>query len=269
MGRKVVIMEIIETLTSKGIEIIKTPALYIGYEETEAGPSATAQKEKASDGVYFLRIKTANKGELTVPCGKKTIYIAHGTEYADKIKSEDEAKELAEQGKIFSFDSADLYAEYYDFANNKELESFFKCHYSLRTKKYIESVKNRIGLLRYTESEIDSTPEGTPAEFDKIDEFKSGFYSDTEIGKLETGEWIAQTCYQFDIDGFGVMKMFFDERPTVKTIKTALTIREYEHSFIRPEVFRCWECGHLRHWLDVPGDITEKFRHLEDKYCGC
>lgn len=262
-------MGIIETLKNKGIEIIKTPDLYIGYEETEAGLNETKRAEKASNGVYFLHIKAGDKGELVVPCGNKTIYISHGTEYADKIKSEDEAKELAEQGKIYSFNGADLYAEYYDFANNKELESFFKYHYSTRTRKYIESVMGRIGLMRYTESEIDSTPEGTPAEFDKIDEFKSGFYSDTAIGKLETGEWIAQTCYRYDIDGFGVIKMYFDKRPTVKKVKTALTIREYEHSFSHHEVFRCWECGHLTHWLDVPGDITEKYSHLEDKYCGC
>lgn len=261
-------MGIIETLKIKGIEIIKTPSLYVGYERTDAGLNGTRRTEKVSDGIYFLHIKAGDKGELVMPCCDKTIYISYGTEYFGTISSEDEAKKLSEQGKIYSFNSADLYAEYYDFTNNKELESFFKYHYSTRTRKYIEGVMQKIGLTHYTDAEIGSSKEGTPEEFDVVERFESGIMATTEIGKLGD-EWIAQTCFQFEIDGFAIIKMHFNRKPSFDSVKTAFAIRNYEKSITCQEVFKCWECGHLVHWLDSPGDISEKLKHLEDKYCGC
>lgn len=256
-------MSIIETLKSKGIEVIKTDDLYVGYTNTEAGYVRT--KDDPQNSVNFLRLSTSQRA---IPCNSGKCYVSSGTEYQDKIKTVKEAESLAEQGKIYSFKAFDLYAEYYDFDNEKELESFFFHKYSTRTRRYIEGVMHNTGLIRYTDASNGSGDiDGVPTEFDVLDSFDLGI-DRVEIGKLETGEWLAQTCHQIEIDDFEVIKMYFINKPSAKTVKTAFAIRNFEVSQSR-EVFKCWECGKLTNWLDTPGDFAEKLNHLHDRYCGC
>lgn len=258
-------MSIIETLKNKGIEIV-TNGMFIGYERTDAGLNVTRNAEKVEKKVDYLKPST---GRFVFPCNDDIVYITTGTEYEGKVKSKEETRKLAEQGLIYSFKSSDLYAEYYNFAEEKELECFFRHGYSTKTRKYIEKVMDEIGLTRYTDDQNgSSTPEGTPETFDVIESVHVACNATTEIGKLND-QWFAQTCYSVDLDDFGVIKMYFSKKPTAKSIRKALAVRDFEHRFEHTEVFTCWECGHLTHWTDTHGDITEKLTHLEDKYCGC
>ena len=136
--------------------------------------------------------------------------------------------------------------------------------YSMRTRAYIDGVMNKIGLTHYTDFEYD-----TPEWFEVLEKFECGIFGTTEVGKLNENEWIARTCYQFEIDDFQIIKMYFNKKPSSESVRTALTIRNFERRIVCNEVFVCYECARLTHWLDTPGDICGKFNHLKDNYCGC
>lgn len=257
-------MNIIKELNKRNINVIKTEDLYKGYYVTDKGIVITERKSKCEDGIYFLE---NDKGRV-FPCNDQRIYITSGTEYDGKIKTIEEADRLADEGKIFSFKSSDLYSEYYNFKDNRDLECCFKYGYSGRSRAYIESVMNNIGFLYYTDAANGSMKtEGEPSSFEVICKYSVFLNAETEVGKMKSDLWIAQTCYQIGSDDFAVVKMYFNHKPSKSDIKTAFAIRRFEMKPI--EVFRCCECGHLRNWLDLQGDISQKYNMAKEKYCGC
>lgn len=257
-------MSIMEELKNRNINVIKTDRLYKGYYNTPKGIVVSNMKSKCTYGIYLLE----NDKGIIFPANDQIIYVLSGTEYDGKIKTKEEAERLVEEGKIFSFVSSELYAEYYDFKNNKELESCFKYGYSSRSRKYIESVMSNIGLLSYTDASNGSMrEEGEPTPFEVVCTYDSFFNADTEIGKISSDLWIAQTCYRISIDDFAVIKMYFGHNPSWNELKTAFTVREFESKPI--EVFECWECGHMVNWLELDGDINRKYEMAKERYCGC
>jgi hypothetical protein len=259
-----VAMSIISKLKNVGIEVRKTDRFYRGYVVTANGVKVSHQANTCDNGIYFL-----DRGDGKVfPCNDRTLFIATGTEYEGKIQSKEDAELLASEGKIYSFKSSDLYAEYYDFEHDKELEAVFRYGYSTRSRKYIEDTMKNIGLLSYTHASNGSRcEEGNPSVFETIRNAQIYINADTEIGKIGDNTWIAQTCHQIDIDDFAVMKMYFDHAPTNDDLRIAFYVEKFEMKPI--EVYKCWECGRLTHWLDNDGDIRKKYDMAVDQYCGC
>lgn len=257
-------MSIINELKNRGISIIKSDDFYKGYYNTPKGVVISMDKSKCENGIYLL---TNNNGRI-FPCGDHMMYVLTGTEYAGKVSTNKEAQQLAKEGKIYSFKSSDLYDEYYDFKNDKELESCFKYGYSSRSREYIESIMKEIGLIEYTEASNGSmSTDGEPTMFEILHEYDLFMNATTEVGKLEDRLWIVQTCHQIEIDDFAVIKMYFDHDPSIDNIRKAFSIRSFE---IKPiEIFTCWECGHLTNWLDIDGDIDKKYEMVRERYCGC
>lgn len=256
-------MRILNELKKRGIDVIQTDHLFRGLHKTEKGFVVTRVKSKADEGIYFL---DDGKGKV-FPCNDQTNYIVSGTEYEGKIKTIQQAKQLAEEGKIFSFKTPDLYSEYYDFKNNKDLECCFKYGYSYQSRKYIESTMEEIGLVKYTDVNNGSmNEEGEPTSFTIAETYEIFMNAVTEVGKIED-LWIAQTCVQISIDDFAVVKMYFSHMPSETDLQTAFAIRSFECEPI--EVFRCMECGHMVNWLELDGNINVKYRMAEEKYCGC
>lgn len=122
-----------------------------------------------------------------------------------------------------------------------------------------------IGLVNYT-GDVNSCggKDGEPTKFNVIDRYCLFMDADTEVGKTEDSQWIAQTICLMD-DDFAVIKMYFDHKPTARDLETAFAVRNFER---RPvEVFRCWECGHLTHWLEFPGAIEMKIAAARERCC--
>jgi hypothetical protein len=110
-----------------------------------------------------------------------------------------------------------------------------------------------IGMISYTDDVNGSgSAEGVPSDFKEIVKYAIFGNADTCVGKIND-EWIAQTCFMVDIDDFAVIKMYFEHLPSKDEIRTAFTVRKFDYHPI--EIFRCWECGNLTHWLELDGDI--------------
>ena len=258
-------MGIVSELKNRGIEVSKTDSFYRGYYTTKKGVSVSRREHECEKGIYFLETE---KGKI-FPCNNQVIYILSGTEYEGIVKTKEEAEELAREGKIYSLISSELYSEYYEFQADRDLESCFKYGYSYRSRTYIESVMKNIGLMQYTDASNGSgCEEGKPTKFDIVRIYSLFVNSeDTEVGKLDQKLWIAQTCHQIAIDDYAVIKMYFNHMPSESDIRTSFAIRKFERNPI--EVFKCWECGHLVHWLELDGDISKKYEMAEECYCGC
>jgi hypothetical protein len=254
-------MGILLELKNRGIEVAKSNRLYRGYNMTPKG--VVVSDRKCENEIHFLE---GSNGKI-FPCNETSVYIITGTKYEGKVYTKEELQKLVEQGEIFSFKSYELYSEYYDFPNNVELECCFKYGYSSRSRKYIEKVMNNIGLISYTDATNYGGGElGEPTEFDVLITFDDFLDADIQLGKIGN-MWIAQTCYQYVIDDFAVIKMYFNRRPSSNDLKLAFAIRSFEQKPI--EIFNCWECGHLTNWLDYDGDIKTKYDMAKEKYCGC
>ena len=261
-------MSIIRELENKGINVVKSENFYKGIHKTEKGVVVSFDKHECEESIYFLNLDNHTGKVMCCPCGDDIVYVTHGTEYQDKKITRKEAKILASEGKIFSFSCSELYAEYYDFDKHKELESCFKHGYSDKSRRYIEGVMRNIGLLSYTDATNGSMKEeGNPTNFDADCKYDIYINAETTVGRLEDDRWIAQTCYMVDIDDFAVIKMYFNHKPSKVELITAFTIRSFEMKPI--EVFTCWECGHTVHWLELHGDINQKYEMAKERYCGC
>lgn len=257
-------MNIIRELNKRGVNVSKGDELYIGYYETPNGVVVTRSKSKCTNGIYNLK----NDKERIFPCNDHMIYITSGTDYDGKIKTKEEAERLVKDGKILSFKAKDLYYEYYNIDNDEDLRCALEYGYSSASKKYIELVMQDIGLIKYTDASNGSmTEEGNPTDFDIIYKYNLFLNAETEIGKIEQNVWIAQTCHQIEIDDFAVIKMYFSHKPSESDLRTAFAIRRFE--FKPVEVFRCYECGRMVNWLELDGNIIEKYNKAEERYCGC
>lgn len=257
-------MSILAELKKRNVDIIKSDHFFRGLYTTEKGVVVSMTESKCDDKIFFLEDR---KG-MTFPCNDKIVYIISGTEYEGKVKSKEEVEQLANEGKIFSFKCTDLYSEYYDLRNNRDLECCLKHGYSYRSRKYIEGVMENIGLEKYTDANNGSMcDEGVPTEIDVEYQWTLFFNADTNVGKLDDDTWIAQTCFRIDIDDFVVIKMYFNHSPSQNDLETAFAIRQFE---LKPvEVFYCWECGKMTNWLELEGDINKKYEMSRENYCGC
>ena len=261
-------MGILTELSKKGMEVIKSDRFYRGFCNTSNGIVTSIFEDKCETGIYFLRLKDSNGKDNIIPCLDSTTYIVSGTEYEGKINSINEAEQLAKEGKIYSFKNYDLYAEYYNFNNNEELECCFKYGYSSRSRKYIEAVMKNIGLINYMDTSNGlGGKDGEPSKFDMVCKYSLYANANTEIGKIQSDLWIAQTCYSISVDDFAVIKMYFSRKPSVKDVEAAFQIRRFEKEPI--EIFKCWECGNTTNWLDIEGSIERKLDMIKEEYCGC
>lgn len=173
-------------------------------------------------------------------------------------------------GKPFAFYSDDVYADYYSFASDPDLESFFENCYSAKTRDFFKEVMEGIGLTSYTEAEPSNTGDGKWEALEDTENVDYLLNGATQVGKMEDGRWLAQTSVRMDINSFLVLKMYFDRHPTREQISTAFDIRNGGDDLTRrSEVFSCLGCGHQIHWLDVPGDLCQKRKCLHNMVCGC
>lgn len=140
-----------------------------------------------------------------------------------------------------------------------------------RTGKYMDAVRNNIGLMRIEHGYDSFLPE------DKVQvRYKPwmNLASDgVEVGKVEE-QWIAEFAYRCDIDDYDIVSYFYSKKPSEKDIRTTRLIEEIESYFFRHgwnhNTFTCWECGRGDiNWLDICGDIETKWDSFKEKYCGC
>lgn len=141
-----------------------------------------------------------------------------------------------------------------------------------RTNKYLDAVKKNIGLIRVEHGYDSNLPE------DKIQYCFKPWYNLTGSGNVDVGEvngeWLAEYAYRINIDDYDICTYFFNKKPTEKNIKTVKLLEEIESYFFMKgwnnNTFTCWECGCPNvNWLDIPGDLQEKWDAFQDKYCGC
>jgi hypothetical protein len=188
------------------------------------------------------------------------------------VASQAEADALAKAGHIIKVSGREIYREYYSLTDD-EYSKFFN-GYGTRTASYLDAICSKIGLLRYTDASNGSmSPEGEPTKFEVIRRYSHFVNSgDTEIGKLDNGEYIAQLCFQIEIDDFAVVKAYWDHLPSDKQLRTFFKLRTIKDNFLfrrAQEVYTCWECGKKTHWLDSGDSFDEKITGLEERYCGC
>lgn len=222
-----------------------------GYRSTEAGVVVCHSN---CDKRLFVLV---DENDKKFPCDHKTVYIASGTEYEGKIKSIEEAESLAKEGKFFSFDSYDLYAEYYDFANDRELENCVFNNYSLRSKEYLENTMKEIGLLKYSlECNGDILLDEDNS---KIVDIQS---TSLRVGKIED-EWVVEFG-EGALSDYDVIRFAFNHEPTDYEMETAMTIHEFT---LHPhEVVYSPEQGREINWLDIPGDLIKKYNKSKECY---
>lgn len=253
---------IIEALAKRGIAVQRSSQLFRGYNMSDKGPYLVRAGSRITpdNGIYFLE----NQDGRVFPCIDQVVCVLSGTEYAGKVKNLEEARQLVREGKIYGFPASDLYAEYYNFEENPELESIFKYGYSVKSRKYIEDVMKEIGFLRYTATELGA--DGVPTRLDPATSEGSVWDEDGEIGRLDNEEWLVQRCVQFEADGYATIKMYFDHKPTAKEIEKAEAIREFEGG--PEEVWYVWDERTDDqipvHWLDADGDICRKVQIMRE-----
>lgn len=136
-----------------------------------------------------------------------------------------------------------------------------------RTEKYLDAVKRNIGLIEVKHGYDEER-------FDVQAEYRIWINANSvEVGQLEDGRWVAQYSRRTDIDDYDIVKMYFKKKPNKDDIITANLIDDIEFHFefegYDKVKFQCWECGHEKHWLDIPGDINQKWSNYKDQYCGC
>lgn len=135
-----------------------------------------------------------------------------------------------------------------------------------RTKRYLKEWKDKIGLVSvkrgYEEEKLNS-----------VEEIKVYINtSDIKIGKNEGGMWVAQFSQRVGIDDYNITRMYFLNKPDASMIRMADLISNIENYFAVNSdkvYFDCWECGCRSHWLDIDGDLKEKWDNFCEQYCGC
>lgn len=246
-------MSIISKLNTLGVSITPTKSIFCGYKNTECGTTSYCDVDEYDKKVYFLELKKEGKRSFSLPCANIEINIQNSVGEV-----------------IFTFKTYDLYAEYYNFNEDENLEYYFKYRYGKRTRKYIEAVMKNIGLVNYTDASNGSmSKEGDPTDFQVTNTYRVYGMAETEVGEIEDNMWIAQTTFRCDIDDFAVIKMYFNHKPTKKDIETAFAIRELDgfNGFKGiPEV--CWdeECKHKINWLDISGNLKEKYEEAKRRH---
>lgn len=136
-----------------------------------------------------------------------------------------------------------------------------------RTESYLKKVKNSISLIDIKHGHEEES-------LDSVSRILLFFNTSTvEVGRNKDGLWVAQYAMRTDIDDYVIVRMYFRNKPYADAIKTAALIDEIESYLFfgryNKVKFHCWECGREAHWLDIEGNLQEKWHLLNEQYCGC
>lgn len=209
----------------------------------------------------FLKEET---GELEfIPFSDDILYFTFGQDVL-----EDRIDEEAEKGNVIKIKASELYKKYYGWDDEKRLEEYFmeEYGYDKRTKMYLDKFKNE---MHYVGIEV-GDEKWKLKNAEELDIMLLALYG--ELGLTNEGLWCYQYSYLKDEDEFVYKKMLFTKKPDIEDIATAVKIEDLEFEFrsgFARLVFRCWECGTMTHWLDVPGDFFLKYHSMHRKECGC
>ena len=156
----------------------------------------------------------------------------------------------------------------YLYSPTEEEWCLFENGHSLRTKKYLDSIKNKISLIK-----IDGITEGKLEDIKNEEEIEP-FTVDGRafIGTNKDSLYVVQISYVTGVDSYYTDIYYFEKYPFRKNIETARKIREVESRFRIKELhetFICKECQQEQHWLNVEGSLETKTHYLSEKYCGC
>ncbi|MHC1787346.1 MAG: hypothetical protein AB9880_09830 [Christensenellales bacterium] len=158
---------------------------------------------------------------------------------------------------------AAIYTDFYGL--DEEAACMLLYNYSLRTRHYLESERQRIGLT--------SVKEGSPEAFFVLDEFNVGMgVGLMEVGRYADGRFVAQSSGDSLYEDADVLRMHFTHLPDQRDVEDAMIIRKMERDFKlgrHRETFTCSDCFEKKHWLDIPGSIQEKLALRLMRKCGC
>lgn len=154
----------------------------------------------------------------------------------------------------------------YLYSPSEEEWCMHENRYGLRTKKYLDTTAQRIGLesVEYTEDKGDVTNSTSK---------KIGLYANAEDYLTKVDEKYIYQMFIWHGDCTEIRTFTFKDYPSENNLRTANDLEEVKMGFLTgrfEEEFTCWECGRKVHWLDTTAEgLKEKMSYLEDKYCGC
>lgn len=190
-------------------------------------------------GYIFEKTERVGSINIVAPSGEKKPF-SFETALKRQMKFGTQMIEITEK---------ELFDSIYELTEEEMCQFEHGC--SIKSYNYIQTVKKNIGLIG------------------------SGLESDMFSGEVMRFGEKSEHCYEevHDcIEESYVEKYYFNHNPSSNDIKTAIVICHIESDFgshLRKDTFKCYECGHLTHWLDIPGNVFEKISNLEEKYCGC
>lgn len=183
------------------------------------------------------------------------------------VSSAKEAELLVEQGVAYKATTNELYAAY--FHQGEEEQCKFRYGYGMKSRAYLESAMEEIGLLTIEKDIKGTSMLSTAAERIFVHTFMHIEKID-ECWIVETDDKFDDGSFDFVFDCVGCVRMCFARRPTDQDLESAFAIMKIESRLQHSkETFRCWECARTVHWTDVEGNIVEKAARFKKKYCGC
>jgi len=213
------------------------------------------------NGNLYVKVKESDEKKFVPKSEDKPLYLLCG----NKKGTLEEVEELCKKGLAVKISCREIYKHYFNWTDEELCLKFN--NYDLKTKKYIEQTRKNLGFIR--------EEHGYDEEKNMKNVFKVAGWmnsSEVEIGMTSNGEWCAQYSVRTDIDDYDITRYYFSNKPTEKAIQIVelLSSLEFKFKFNRLNYeFNCWECGCKTHWLDINGDLFEKYNALEEKYCGC
>lgn len=137
-----------------------------------------------------------------------------------------------------------------------------------RSAEYITELQNKIKLVNRTviyatigQNMITSDN----AEFIK----KTNYKNNPDLYKIENYYVLA---YSYEtIDDITQHFDVFSEYPTEYMWNTANLIDDILFDVLMGKIkmeFNCYECGKHIHWLDISGDLQQKYHYATEKFCG-
>ncbi len=227
----------------------------MGYEFQEGNPVVTLSSGAGSVEVKELRV-ASREGQIMILRRDETPLLFPGD--TDGIPQNDRT---GEDG--IRTTTGQVYRDYYELDDESYCQLLH--NYSLRTKRYLDAERERIGLV--------SIKESSPEAFFVLDEYDVGRgVGRMDVGRYADGRFVAQSRANSLFEGMDVLRMHFTHLPDKEDIEDALVIRKMDldlrHGRHR-EVFICSDCKEMRHWLDIPGSIQEKIALRLKRKCGC
>ena len=149
-----------------------------------------------------------------------------------------------------------------------------------RTQQYFEAMRSGMGYRGanagwYTIKEL-LAKSNIETEIESVTKYEGhADTSEIEIFKYTIDgniRYCAEFSYPTAPDDYCIETIIFDRIPSEDDIETITKIAHLELWMKvgkeKPE-FTCWECERVTHWLDVKGDLFEKYNRLHDGHCGC